>query len=110
MALVSAADGSQTAVVGTEHTLTTQTTAGVYVLEVDGSALVAGDLLELRLKTKTRAGGTSRQVYMATFMGGQIIDPNLVSLPVPTDVEIVATLKQVAGMGRAFPWNLRRIS
>ena len=113
MAVTSAADGSQTATVTTEHTLATITTAGVYILEVDVAALVGGatpDIVELRAKTKTRSGGTSRQVFMATFVGGLVTDPNTVSIPIATDVEVVFTLKQTQGTGRAFPWNIRKVA
>lgn len=97
--------GSQTATIGTEHTLATVTTAGTYVLAVDTGNMVDGDTLELRLKTKVRTGGTSRLAYFVTYVNAQD-DPNKYSVPVPVITEIVATLKQTVGTGRAFPWSL----
>lgn len=108
MAVTSVASGTQAAVISTEHTLTTQTGAGVYVLVVDTGNMVADDELELRLKTKAKSGGTSRLAYIATYRHAQG-DPNKYSIPVPIDTEIVATLKQTAGTGRNFDWNLLKL-
>jgi hypothetical protein len=90
---------------GTEHTLTTQTTAGVYVLVVDMVNMVVGDITILRIKTKYTAGGTSRLAYIATFAGVQS-EANKYSIPVPVDAEIICTLEQTDGTGRDFYWNL----
>ena len=102
----SVASDTQTATVTTEHTLTTKTDAGVYILVVDTKNMVANDILELRINTKVAAGGTSGLAYMATFAHVQA-EPLKYSIPVPVDTEIVCTLKQTAGAGgRDFPWNL----
>lgn len=99
------AEGEQTAVIGTEHTLATDGTDHTYILAVDTGNMQNGDELELRLKTKVRSGGTSRIAYGATYKHAQG-DPNKYSIPVPANIEIVATLKQTAGTGRAYPWAL----
>jgi hypothetical protein len=108
MAVTSAASGTQTATVTTEHTLGTITDAGVYVLVVDTANMVLGDFLELRLKTKCASGGTSRLAYLASYAHVQG-DPNKYSIPVPVDTEIIATLKQAAGTSRDFPWNILKL-
>lgn len=105
MALTSAASGTQTATLDTEHTLTTKTDAGVYVLVVDTANLANDETLELKLKTKVKSGGTSRLAYSAIYKHIQG-DPNKYSIPVPVDTEIIATLKQTGGTGRDFDWNL----
>lgn len=102
-------DGSQTAVISTEHTLATITTAGTFVLGVDLANLVGGDVLELRIKTKLRtSGGTSRLAYIATFTNPQL-ELMVYSNPVPSPVEFLATLKQTAGTGRAFDWAVYQL-
>lgn len=106
MAVASAASGTQLAVISTEHTLTTQTVANVYVLVVDLNNMVAGDELTLRLKTKVLTGSTSRLAYIAHFGPLAPEIDNVYSLPVPIDFEIVATLQQTAGTGRNFDWSL----
>lgn len=105
MAVTEVTGADQAAAIGTEHTLTTQTTAAIYVLVVDTSAMANGDALELRLKTKARSGGTSRVAYIANFKDVQG-QPIKYSVPVPANVEVVATLKQIAGTGRTFTWAL----
>jgi hypothetical protein len=108
MAISSAASGTQTATLGVEHTLATVTTAGTYVLNVDAAALVNAETLTLKLKTKTLSGGTQRIAYECKFR--HILGlPSIFSVPVPTLIEIVATLQQDGGTGRSFPWNLIRI-
>ena len=60
-------NGSQTAVISTEHALATITTSGTFVIGVDANAMVLSDKLTLRVKCKVRAIGTTRLAYEATF-------------------------------------------
>lgn len=101
----SKAEGSQTAVISTEHTLSTVTDAGTYVLSVDMNNMALGDKLTLRAKIKVRSTGTTRTAYTGTYAHTQ---ENLValSIPVPIVSECVFTLEQTAGTGRAFPWEI----
>lgn len=107
MSVASNQSGSQTATISTEHTLGSAiTAAGVYVLVVDTNAMVNGDALELRIYTICKASGTERLAYSSpTFVNVQA-DLIKYSVPVPIDVSFKATLKQTAGTGRAFPWNI----
>lgn len=108
MAVTSVATGTQTAVINTEHVLTTQTAAGVYILVVELTNLAAGDAVTLRIKTKYATGGTSRLAYSAIYANA-LEELNSYSIPVPVDTEIVCTLKQTDGTGRDFPWNLLKV-
>lgn len=113
MALTLHASGTQTAVVTTEHSLTTAATAGVYEFFVDPAAMLDGDVLELRIKARVLAAGTVRVVYLATYSGAQPVDDMIkVSVPFANDlVEAGAvdfTLKQTFGTGRNFPWKVIR--
>ena len=108
MAVTSVGSGTQAATLDTEHTLDTETGAGVYVLVVDTSNMVNGDIVILRIKTKYASGGTSRLAYMATYAHVQA-EPNKYSIPVPVDAEIIATLEQTDGTGRSFYWNLLKL-
>lgn len=106
MTVSSNQSGSQTATIGTEHTLGSAiAAAGVFVLVVDAANMANGDVLELRIKTKAKSGATSRLAYVTTFAHAQT-EPVKYSVPVPVDTEFVATLKQTAGTGRAFDWNI----
>lgn len=111
MALTLEASGTQSATVTTEHTLATITTAGTYVLMVDTDAMVSGDGLELRVKTKVLTGGTARVIGFARFDGEQPPDDKI-KISVPWDNELaeagalVFTLKQTTGTSRNFPWKV----
>tara|TARA_R110000765_G_scaffold314505_1_gene407318 strand:+ start:495 stop:818 length:324 start_codon:yes stop_codon:yes gene_type:complete len=104
----SIADGSQTAVISTEHTLSTITAAGSYVLGVDLSSLADGDELTLRIKTKVRSVGTTRTTYVANYSNGQSIE-NTLSVPIASPHEFIATLEQTDGTGRAFNWEVTEL-
>jgi hypothetical protein len=101
--------GTQAATVGTEITLATDTTNATYYFEVDGSALAAADIIELRIYVTTLSGGTSRVAWVNTFGPSPPICPILVSPSQPSNISLKVTLKQVAGTARSFPWKLLRI-
>lgn len=105
MALTLIDSNTQAAAISTEHTLSEQTVANTYVLVVDTAALALGDIVELRIYTKVLTGGTARLAYMVSYanLQGQ---PNKYSVPVPANIYFKATLKQVLGTGRSFPWAL----
>lgn len=96
-------EGSQVATISTEHTLATITAVGTYVLVVDLLGLAKGDLVELRLKTKLTAGDLSQLAYYQCYANAQS-EPNTYSIPVPSPIEFVATLRQTTGVGRTFIW------
>lgn len=109
MAVTIHTEGSQNpAVISTEHTLATITDAGTYILTVDLSGMQNGDVLELRVKTKLTSGDTSQLAYDAFYAHAQS-RPNVYSIPVPSPIEFVATLKQTAGTGRTFIWAVYRL-
>jgi hypothetical protein len=100
--------GSQTATINTEHTLGSAiTTAGIYQYLVDIANLAAGDIVELRIYGKVRSSDTERLMFGPVTYGP--IPPSVdiaVSPAVVTAASFKATLKQVAGTGRAFPWAI----
>lgn len=103
MALVAESSGTQTAVIGTEHSLAAPTTNKTRVLRVDCGAMVAGDTVELRIKTKVLSGGVEREQQNVTYanaLGSPIVE----SIPISSNQGATFTLKQTTGTGRAFPW------
>lgn len=98
-------EGDQTAVISTEHILDEDATNKTYVLLVDTNNMALGDVLELRVYTKVRSGGTYRVADKAVYSNVQA-KPNKRSMPVPADIEAKFTLKQTAGTGRVFPWKV----
>lgn len=103
------ASGSQTATIGTEITLTTDTTNATYYFEVDLTNLVNGDILELRIYTITIGGGTLHLAWKSSYGPVPPIQDISPSPPQPSDQSIRVTLKQTAGTARLFPWKLLRI-
>jgi len=105
--------GTQTATIGTEHTLKADSVPAAYELHVDTNAMAGGDTLELRLKENVLSGGTVRSAVFFTRSGAAAeAAPNgfIVCLgPFFFDQGVTATLKQTAGTGRAYPWKLLRV-
>jgi hypothetical protein len=104
MAVTSVDSDTQTAT-GSEDTLSTQTTAGVYVLVVDMDNLADGDTVVLRIKTKNQTGSSSVLAYEAVFSNAQT-EINKYSPAIPISTEIVCTLEQTGGTNRDYDWNL----
>jgi hypothetical protein len=109
MSVTSVGSGSQViAALNTEYTLDTETDVGVYVLVVDTNVLANGDVLVIRLYTKTKSGSTSRLAYEATFANVQG-EPNKYSPAIPIDTELVCKIEQTNGTTRTFDWNLLKM-
>ena len=100
--------GTQTATIGTEHTLSTQTTADVFVLAVNVTNMASGDTLELRAKTKVLTGGAAALAVLQTLTGAQT--EKVVWLEVPSEWSCEFTLKQTAGTGRSYEWSIAKAS
>jgi hypothetical protein len=81
------------------------TTAAVRVLVVDAAAMTDGDATELRIYGKARSTDTERLIYLASFANTQTA-PLKTSIPVATPHHFRATLKQIAGTNRAYPWAI----
>lgn len=91
----------------TPSTLSTQTTAGTYILRLDLDNLAAGDVLICRIKTKVVSGGTSRVEHEVAYAHAQS-EKHAISDPIPVVHEIVCELEQTDGTGRVVPWSLLR--
>jgi hypothetical protein len=114
MAISVEASGTQTAVIGTEHTLATIAGPGVYVANVDLSAMAAGDVVELRIKKPVLSAGTARAQFYAMYTDAQPAD-DILKTSVPFLVDAIAggcvvTLKQTTGTGRSFPYSILKMS
>lgn len=106
MAITSVQNGTQTATISTEHTLgSAVTAAGTFLLSVNTTNMANGDILELRAKTKVLTGGSEAVYMLATYAHVQG-DPVKMSIPIPSLYSLTFTLKQTAGTGRSFEWNI----
>lgn len=105
MALAVNASGTVTTD-GTEQSLATPTTSQVYCLDVDTSAMVAGDIIELRVKKPVLTGGTIRTAWRASIGPSPPSDAIMVSPPLNCPFGCTVTIKRVGGTDRAYPWSL----
>lgn len=105
---LSKANGTQVAVISTEHALASVTDPGTYILQVNTANMVYGDTLELRVKVKTLTGGAEALYQLGQYANAQL-DPVKVSLPCVSLYSMTCTLKQTAGTGRSFEWNIVQV-
>ena len=118
MAVTVEGSGTQSATVGTEHTLATVTTTKVCVLEVNLANMVDGttpDEVELRVYDDVLSGDTDQLLWFAQYVGkqgdaaaasgaGEVL---VMSAPIPIAFSAQFTLKQTAGPTRNFKWSVR---
>lgn len=97
--------GSQTANVGSEHTLFSTTTPGVYTFNANVGNLANGDVVEFWLQNKVLSAGSYQNVMIETRGHVQGI-PHVKFPPVEVLHGINVVLKQTDGTSRAFPWEV----
>ena len=87
------------------------TTAGVYVLQVDTSNMVAGNIVELRCylcNIDNTATTDEKQAYYAVYANAQSNNMKL-TVPIPVDGTtggIKFTIKQTDATVKAFSWKI----
>jgi Flp pilus assembly protein TadG len=93
-----------------ETILATDTNNGTFVLEVDTSNIINGDLVEIRIYTITLSGGTLTQAWKGTYQHAQI-NNHKISPPIASDQSIKCTVKLLAVVSgtRTFDWKMLRI-
>jgi hypothetical protein len=95
--------------IGTETQLgSNDTNNGTFILKFNSNNLALGDVLEARIYVQDLSGGSLTQAWKATFANAQINNLKI-SPPVASDISIQFTLKQIAGTGRTFTWEILRI-
>lgn len=95
--------------VGTETQLgSNSTTNGTYVLKVNASNMANADVVEIRLYSQDISSGSVVQCWKGTFANVQT-NVLKISPPIASDISLKCTLKQVAGTGRTFTWEILRI-
>ena len=103
-----------TLTVGTPSVVFSSAAAGIFQLSVDLNPLAAGDVLELRVRRITCAGGSKRVVYFKGFAGAQAADDMTVDTPpmataLTTSGAVEFELFQTAGTGRAVQWTVTQL-
>lgn len=105
MAVTVSTSGIQSGSIGTEYVLASGT-AGTFQFITDAANMQNGDWLALRIKVETFSGQPTKLLWQATFVHSQGNEPLLISPPFPAPVRYVATLQQLSGTSRAFPWAI----
>jgi hypothetical protein len=105
MALVQQATGTQAATLDTEHSLSTRTDGKTYVLCVNLTNMVNGDIVLLRAKVKPLTGSTAVLAYSAAYAHAQT-QKAVYSVPIPAVHSVEFTLEQTDGTGRNFEWSV----
>jgi hypothetical protein len=97
--------GTQTAIIGTEHTLYNPTTNKWFSGYVDLTNMQAADTVELRIYVISKTAGSYILYYMSSYSAVQTY-PLIYFAPLPSDIGYKLTLKQTAGTGRAYDWRV----
>ena len=102
-------NGTQTAVINTEHTLSNPTGSKWYSGYIDLTNMASGDNTEIRVYVLVKTAGSYIQYYLGTYTDSQSPNP-LVYIPAfPSDLGYKLTLKQTAGTGRAYDWRVYEV-
>lgn len=91
----------------TEETLTTQTTADVFVLKVNVTNMASGDTVILRAKAKVVSAGSAALEQQETLSGAQT--EKVVAMEVASPHSVAFTLEQTDGTARAFEWSILKV-
>ena len=95
--------------IGTETQFgSNSTTNATYVLKVNASNMAGGDVTELRVYSEDITSGSVIQAWKGTFANVQVNTLKL-SPPVASDISLKCTIKQTAGTGRTYVWEILRI-
>lgn len=98
-------EGSQTAVISTEHTLLDTTDSGSYVLSVNTLNMAISDTLILRVYKKVKSTGTLQLMYQRIYANNQA-EMVKESIPVRSESQFKVTLEQTTGTGRIYDWEV----
>jgi hypothetical protein len=107
------ANGTQVAVISTEHIVCTAVVAGVFSFHVDLSNMASGDSIVLRIYQKILTGDTPMVAYFQPFNDAQPVDGLIaVSVPIANELQeldcLRFTLTQTAGTPKSFKWKVLR--
>ena len=93
-------------------TLQTITTAGIYQVFLDLSALAAGDAFELKIKEAAVSGGAQKVLLKETFApnGGAFSTPLYASPALQLMNGWDVTMVKIQGTDRAIPYSIRQVA
>jgi hypothetical protein len=101
-------NGTQTAVVGTEHTLFNPTTNKWFSGWVDLTNMTSTDTVEIRIYVIAKTAGSYIIYTIDSFTGVQT-EPLYHAPSLPSDIGYKCTLKQTAGTARTYDWKFYEV-
>lgn len=102
------ASGTQTTVIGTEHTLFNPTTNKWFSGYIDVTNMTTGDTVEVRVYTIVKTAGSYILYSLTTLVDAQTL--NLYHIPsFPSDIGFKVTLKQTVGTARTYDWKFYEV-
>lgn len=113
----SPAGGTTAMTIGTEYTLAETSgtndlgSNGLFVVRLDLTALLSGEIVEVRGYSKVRTSDPVNQEFCGTLGGGLPLggNRNKASTPLLVTAYGKFTVKQTAGTGRALPWVVMQL-
>lgn len=113
MAVTAHASNTQSATVGTEHSVASANIAGVFTFGVSLRNIVAGDVVELRVYKMPLTGGTAEQfLYQRLTLSMLGADKWFESIPVANELTdtnaLIFSIKQTKGTSRNFDWKVQK--
>lgn len=105
--------------VGTEHTLTSVVSAGVFVLNTSVQSMIANDMVTFRVKSVVMSAQPLGLVYRATYQHSMSYDPIKSSVPITSMYRADFTLEcnssgaassGVGSNGPVIAWRVDNVS
>ena len=100
--------GTQTATIGTEHTLFNPVTSKWFSGWIDLTNMASGDTTEIRIYAIAKTAGSYILYSLDTYIGAQTI-PLVHCASLPSDIGFKVTLKQTVGTGRTYDWKFYEV-
>lgn len=94
---------------GTEHSLTTITSAGIYLFCIDTAALADGQTLGVQEYIKVLSGGTERQIFASTPLSDTQGNAMKCGIPVPSDISYRVGITETSGTEHSYPWKVLKL-
>ena len=110
MALTITGSGTQTCVIGTDHSVQNSTASGVFQALVNLTNLAKGDVIRVFVTSKVLTGDTEEIILEGIYSNDMGASPIILLPPWPSPFSCTLHLQQTAGTGRSVPWSLIQLA
>lgn len=102
------AEGTQTSVISTEHTLYNPTINKFFTGYIDLTNMASGDTVEIRVSLIVKTAGSYILYWLGTYVDVQT-NPLIYIPTFPSDIGFKLTLKQTSGTVRNYDYRIYEI-